>query len=167
MKTELPKRKRNRKFGFDYTSNEIYFITTCTEDKIHFFGKIKNGQMILNENGKIIENQIYWLENQYPYVEIHNFVVMPNHIHLLFDINADKVENNKVKSVSSLMGALKTTSSKEIHLNGCSDFFWQRSFHDRIVRDAHEYENIYHYISENPKRWGNDVHNPDKNNDDI
>ena len=51
MKNELPKRKRNRKFGFDYTSNEIYFVTNCTKDKIHFFGKIKNGEMILNENG--------------------------------------------------------------------------------------------------------------------
>lgn len=92
-------------------------------------------------------------------MEIHNYVVMPNHIHLLFDINPDKAGNAKVKSVSSLMGALKTTSSKEIHLKDCSDFAWQRSFHDRIVRDANEYENIYYYISENPQRWANDVHN--------
>lgn len=159
MKNELPKRKRNRKFGFDYTSNEIYFVTNCTKDKIHFFGKIKNGEMILNENGEIIENQIHWLENQYPYMEIHNYVVMPNHIHLLFDINPNKAGNTKVKSVSSLMGALKTTSSKEIHLKDYNDFAWQRSFHDRIVRDANEYENIYYYISENPQRWANDVHN--------
>lgn len=62
----------------------------------------------------------------------------------------------KIKPVSELMGALKTTSSKQIHLFGNMDFRWQRSFYDHIVRDADRYDNIYRYISENPARWEDD-----------
>lgn len=75
--------KRNRMHGFDYSSDAIYFITICTKDKIHHFGRIQNGKMNLNEEGKIAEEQILWLKKQYSYFELHNFVVMPNHVHLL------------------------------------------------------------------------------------
>jgi len=34
-------RKRNRMYGFDYSSDAIYFITICTKDKIHHFGRIQ------------------------------------------------------------------------------------------------------------------------------
>ena len=87
----MKNRKRNRKKGFDYTSNNIYFITICCKYRIHHFGKIDNNQMDMNVFGEIVEDRITWLENQYPYVEMHNSVVMPNHIHLLFEINAQNI----------------------------------------------------------------------------
>ena len=62
-------RKQNRMKGFDYSSEAIYFVTICTKDKVHYFGKVENGRMILNEFGMIAENQINWLEKQYPYLE--------------------------------------------------------------------------------------------------
>ena len=85
---------------------------------------------------------------------------MPNHVHILFEIDIKQnLTELKIKSVSELIGAYKTTVSKLIHLSGSQTFKWQRSFHDHIVRDADRYENIYHYISENPARWHKDVHN--------
>lgn len=154
----MKNRKRNRKKGFDYTSNNIYFITICCRYRIHYLGRIVNDTMELNVFGKIVEEQINWLENQYPFIEIHNSQVMPNHIHLLFEINSQNVsgEDMKIKSVSQLMGALKTTSSKQIHLLGNMNFEWQRSFHDHIVRDADSYDSIYNYITDNPARWNED-----------
>ncbi len=152
-------RKPNRKKGFDYSSEQIYFVTICTHEKTHDFGFVDNSCMKLNENGKIAEEQLHWLEQQYPYVEIHNAVVMPNHVHVLFQIEAQKgMISTKIKSVSELIGAFKTTVSKAIHSEGHIDFRWQRSFHDHIVRDANGYENIFQYISDNPARWHNDVH---------
>jgi hypothetical protein len=59
----------------------------------------------------------------------------------------------KIKSVSSLMGAYKTTTSKQIRLAGNVNFEWQRSFHDRIVRNHIEFNAIHRYISENPEKW--------------
>ncbi len=157
---ELKSRKRNRKEGFDYSSEQIYFVTICTHEKTHDFGYVKNGCIILNKNGKIAEDQIRWLEEQHSYVSLHNAVVMPNHVHILFGIDVKYIfAETKIKSVSELIGAYKTTTSKLIHLSGNTEFKWQRSFHDHIVRDAYGYENIYRYISENPVRWKMDVHN--------
>lgn len=62
-------------------------------------------------------------------------------------------EEIKIKSLSSLIGAFKTTSSKIIHQAGFLDFAWQRSFHDHIIRNEKSYLNISNYIDSNPERW--------------
>ena len=53
-------RNSNRKLDFDYSQDAIYFITINTKNKIHHFGKIRNGKMELNELGKTVETQILW-----------------------------------------------------------------------------------------------------------
>ena len=98
----LLNRKPNRLKGYDYSQNNFYFITSCVENRICFFGKIvpvrtasdlsvqceiTNGEMVLNEYGKIAEQQWYWLGEQYPYVILHEFVVMPNHVHGIIEID--------------------------------------------------------------------------------
>ena len=168
----MKNRKRNRKKGFDYRSNNIYFITICCKYRMHHLGTVVNDNMKLNIFGEIVEEQINWLQNHYAYVEMHNSVVMPNHVHLLFEINPRNISGTgrdlslqelnadiNIKSVSELIGAFKTTSSKQIHLHGNMDFEWQRSFHDHIVRDADRYDSIYNYITNNPARWLDDVLN--------
>ncbi|WP_246085276.1 transposase [Paucihalobacter ruber] len=109
----------------------------------------------LNQFGFIVESQIKWLANQYPYIEIHNYVVMPDHVHLIIEIDRSRVKDEelKIKSLSSLIGALKTTSSKLIHGSGFENFVWQRSFHDSIIRNSKAYYNISRYIDLNPKKW--------------
>jgi REP element-mobilizing transposase RayT len=84
---------------------------------------------------------------------------MPNHIHILLEINSTKISglDVKIKSLSSIIGALKTTSSKEIHLKGLNDFSWQRSFHDHIVKNEPSYLNIDNYISLNAENWYKDT----------
>lgn len=184
----MKNRKRNRMQGFDYSKDAIYFITTCCKNRINHFGEIIDGKMQLNDYGKIAENQIEWLEKQYPYFELHNFVVMPNHVHILMEINrvgtgrdlslyknsdtdisvSDNLRTGrdpflqqpmKIKSISSLMGAYKTTTSKQIHLLGNINFSWQRSFHDHIVRNEQRYNNILNYITDNPIQWKEDTFN--------
>ena len=191
----MKNRKRNRMIGFDYSSDNLYFITICVHDRLCCFGNVVSvtegtGRdlsvhhpvnhhpvnhhsenhypqkyysdkviMRLNKYGNIVKNQIVWLENQYSYVEIHNYVVMPNHIHLILEIDSKKVKDGdvKIKSVSSLIGALKTTSSKKIHEIGFLGFSWQRSFHDHIIRNEKAYQNISNYIDLNPYKWGADL----------
>lgn len=121
--------------------------------------------MILNEFGKIAREQIEWMQNQYSYLKLHGFVVMPNHVHILMEIKRNVIQNDvgtgrdlslpnsKIKSVSSIMGAYKTTTSKNIRNAGNFEFQWQRSFHDVIVRNKIAYQNFIKYIEENPKRW--------------
>lgn len=186
----MKNRKRNRMIGFDYSSDNLYFITICVHNRLCCFGDVVSvtegtGRdlsvhhpqnyhpqnhhpqkyysdkviMRLNKYGNIVKNQIIWLENQYSYVEIHNYVVMPNHIHLILEIDSKKVKDGdvKIKSVSGLIGALKTTSSKKIHEIGFLGFSWQRSFHDHIIRNEKVYQNISNYIDLNPCKWSADL----------
>ncbi len=171
----MKKRKLNRLNHFDYSTQTVYFVTTNTHQFKHHFGRVIKGKMHLNSFGKIVHNQLLWLEENYDYVQIHNYVIMPNHVHILLEINQGRIGRGKslfskdrsrpvptdatppkLKSLSSIIGALKTTSSKQIHIEGNLDFKWHRSFHDSIVKDEIAYYKINQYINENPKKWNLD-----------
>jgi putative transposase len=176
-------RKPNRLKDYNYSNENLYFVTVCVNDRINCFGDIDNkGKMQINDYGVVANNQWEWLCKQFPYTFSHAFVVMPNHVHGILEINRGIVgtgrdlseQNNninnertghdlslqeipqKIKSISELIGAYKTTTSKQIHLLGYSDFKWQRSFHDHIIRNESSYQKIVDYIQENPQKWEND-----------
>ena len=176
--------------GYDYSQNNLYFVTSCVKNMECCFGDVvlvgtgrdlsvhnpdinnfdeNESEMILNEYGIIANNQLEWLEIQYPYIELHAYKVMPNHIHAVIEIDSLKVnpihknnmnqldsENIKIKSLSQIMGAYKTTSSKLIHEADYEAFAWHRSFHDHIIRDENSYLNIVNYIENNPSSWNKD-----------
>jgi REP element-mobilizing transposase RayT len=74
---------------WDYNSNGAYFITICTQNRVHYFGEIQDGQMILSEIGKLVHQ--FWMEipNHFPHIRFGEFVVMPDHMHgiLILDMN--------------------------------------------------------------------------------
>ena len=82
-------RKLNRLEGFDYSANRNYFITICVDHHIQSFGAIENKSMNLSCNGIIAMEQWIWLGNQYPYIDLVSFVIMPDHIHGIIKINPD------------------------------------------------------------------------------
>ena len=82
------KRKTPRAPRYDYSANGMYFVTICTKDRIHYFGTIKNGEMILNVQGKICDEQLHVMIAKRPSVELHEYVIMPNHVHVLLYIGA-------------------------------------------------------------------------------
>ncbi len=69
------------------SKNDLYFITICTYNKNNYFGKIKNGKMVLNWCGGVVNE--YWFEipKYFPFVKLHEFVIMPNHIHGIIQID--------------------------------------------------------------------------------
>lgn len=72
---------------WDYGTNGAYFITICTQNREHFFGIVQNGTVQLSEIGKIAEQLWIEIPNQFPFIELGNFVVMPNHVHGILIIN--------------------------------------------------------------------------------
>lgn len=169
----MKNRKRNRMLGYDYSQNNLYFVTICVQDRKCCFGNVNtvgtgrdlsvhesmNPYMELNECGSIAQKQWNWLGNQYGYVVLHSFIIMPNHVHAILEIDSNLISDCeiKIKSLSELIGAYKTTSSKQIHLAGFTGFTWQRSFHDHIIRNGGSYERISNYIETNPEKWNTDV----------
>ena len=84
---------------------------------------------------------------------------MPNHIHLLVSIHTDGRDDiytdgrdDPAPTISNVIGYYKFQTTKEINIPG----FWQRSFHDHIIRDEADYQRVWHYIDCNPERWAED-----------
>ena len=76
----------NRLQYWDYSANGYYFITICVDSRESILGKIKNGEMILSAYGEIVRNEIMKMNHYHVRANIHEWVVMPNHIHLLIEL---------------------------------------------------------------------------------
>ncbi len=72
---------------WDYSSNAAYFITICTHNRLHFFGKIISNNMQLSQMGNFAQSCWFQIPNHFPFVQLGAFVVMPNHIHGIIIIN--------------------------------------------------------------------------------
>ena len=49
-----PKRKLQRKQDYDYSQPGYYAVTVCTQNRSCLFGIIDNGEMLLNDAGRVI-----------------------------------------------------------------------------------------------------------------
>lgn len=78
-------RRSIRLYGYDYSKSGFYFVTLCCQDKAHLFGHIENGEMKLNDPGKMVEEWYFKLESKYPDKKCHEMVVMPNHMHFILE----------------------------------------------------------------------------------
>lgn len=79
--------KSTRLQNWDYSWSALYFVTICTQNREFYFGDIAKNQMILSAIGKIAKRYWYKIPKHYPFVELDEFVVMPNHIHGIIIIN--------------------------------------------------------------------------------
>ena len=143
-------RKSPRIPQYDYATENYYFITICTHNKACIFGKPSN----LNYLGKVAEKQILQISQHFSQVRIDKYVVMPNHIHMILILSGTKSHN-----LSQIVGLYKSGVTRQIHRAGSDIVVWQRSFHDRVIRNQQEYEKFWLYIHGNPGKWDEDCYN--------
>ena len=127
----------NRLKNWDYSSEAIYFITLVTQNRECVFGNIDDDIMILNANGKIIKTELSRSIAIRERWFFHNWVIMPNHIHLLIEIVSSSVETQNViethcsaslqsklgpsklsrkpNSISSFVAIFKSVTTKQIN----------------------------------------------------
>lgn len=119
---------------WDYSWNGAYYITICTKNKIHYFGEIADKKFIPSAIGQLAEK--FWMEipNHFPFVELGNFVVMPNHTHGILIINKpDSVAgtSNLVVDTPNLvvgtpnLGVPTTASPETTKKNGGKNEKWK------------------------------------------
>lgn len=153
--------------GWDYGSPGLYFVTICTKDKEPYFGKIieRHAEMhnytSLHKTkiGLIAEN--YWKEipSHYPFVELDEFVIMPDHMHgilLLNNFEERPWQPNRFapqsKNLPAIIRAYKSSVKKFANINQIP-FAWQSRYYDRIIRTEKELNNVRQYIINNPSQW--------------
>jgi hypothetical protein len=76
---------------WNYSNEGDYFITICTQNREHLFGFIQNGEMILNQYGKILSDCWYDLPNYYSNIVLGEFQIMTNHIHCIVGVDNSKI----------------------------------------------------------------------------
>jgi putative transposase len=173
-------RKSIRLKGYNYSDPSDYFVTICTQDRLNLFGEIIDGEMRLNEVGKIVKGEILSIPKRFINTNIDIYAIMPNHIHLLISILCEDdpvgatlavAQNNRAgaspaPTVGDIVGSFKSLCFKEYkdyveknYLN-LETKFWQRNYHEHIIRNEKSYNEIYNYIESNPQTWDRDRNNP-------
>jgi putative transposase len=88
-----PKKHHRRSIrlkGYDYSSAGAYYVTIVVQGRDCLFGEIIDGEMHLNEYGKIVQKWWNEIPNHFPHVKLGAFVIMPNHVHGIIFINAER-----------------------------------------------------------------------------
>jgi REP-associated tyrosine transposase len=114
-----------------------YFITASITRKQHL---LQSERM-----AKLFIEVLFHYRDQHKYL-LHEFVVMPNHFHLLLT----PIESLE-KAMQFIKGGFSYRARKELGFTG---EVWQPSFYDHRVRDIEEYERCRHYIYQNPVKRG-------------
>lgn len=178
--------KSSRLNNFDYSTPGYYFITICTLNHNNFFGKIINNKMELNEKGIITKSELLKTFEIRKNIKLHQWVIMPNHIHLLiqlFDIPVEtpcraSLHENKIipvvihshKNHPYFFKTINIKSKQEIPklinqfkssvkriCNQNNLFFaWQPRYHDEIIKDQKQLLIIKNYIQNNVVNWKKD-----------
>ena len=175
--------------GWDYGSHGLYYITICTKDRMHYFGEIVSEQNadkhdiwetqnietqnietqnietqnIASLQPTIIGEIAYknWVDipSHFSFIELDEFVIMPNHIHgILFINKPDKIDwqFNKFgvqsQNLASVIRGYKASIKTYSTINDI-EFGWQPRYHDHVIRNEKEYLNIRNYIFNNPQQW--------------
>ena len=85
MKPNFHHRKSIRLKGYDYSKAGLYYITICTQDRSCLFGDVLDGEMFLNQAGKMIEKWYFKLESKYSDIKCHEMYELINaRMHIFF-----------------------------------------------------------------------------------
>ena len=156
----LPKRKSIRYKNFDYSRCGSYFITISTKNREYLFWDMKkvyqtkqsndlehiiNAEFLpLNYVGRIVEKHLMIWQNTYENVNIENFVIMPNHIHLIVSIFDNEIKSEN-PNLSRMVAQFKAQVTKEM-----GESVWQKSYYDHIIANEKDFNNCFDYIEANP-----------------
>jgi putative transposase len=170
---------------YDYSQAGAYFVTIYTRDRECLFGDIVDGEMRLNEYGRIVANRWDAIPDYIENVQRDEFVVMPNHVHGIIILNNvgaqfiaptgnnrqtpqqtpqinQGVINHAPTTVGEIVRAFKARCTHIINQirNTPGYPIWQRNYYEHVIRNDDDLNRIRQYIIENPMNWHKDTDNP-------
>ena len=166
-------RRSIRLKDYDYSQAGAYYVTIDVQNRECLFGEIVNEEMILNEAGKMIDEQWITLLERFPNIELDVYQVLPNHFHGIIVIiepengAGTRPAPTKKPTLGDVVGAFKSITTHE-YINGVDNknwpqFYkrlWQRNYYEHVVRDEADLNRIRDYIQSNPVNWDEDEENP-------
>lgn len=162
-------RRSIRLKDYDYASSGAYFVTICTENRLCLFGHIADDAMILSTYGEVVREEWQKTAQLRPYVQLDEYVVMPNHFHGILFIEGKGAIHRATThprgfgplqsaSLSSIVGTFKAAVTRRINRqrNTPSHPIWQRNYYEHIIRHERDLDMLRHYIQTNPASWEKD-----------
>lgn len=116
------------------TSHSTYFPTGCAYYKKHLLQSDRMAELLV----QVLQH--YRHEGKYL---LHEFVVMPNHLHLIITATRVTLE----RAMQLIKGGFSYRAERELNF---SSEIWEPSFQDRRVRDFAEFQAFRRYIHLNP-----------------
>jgi putative transposase len=169
---ERPQRKRIRLPFYDYSTPGAYSFTICVHEREPLLGRVNGETVELSAEGRIALAVWNNLPNHYPHIVLDEFVIMPNHIHGIIFLHDDDNDSHgrgglsvpaqpSRVSFTEIIRFFKTESAKRInrHRGTPGHPVWQRSFHERVLRDDTDLYETRRYIHNNPAHWSLDHEN--------
>jgi|SRR5579863_1857909 len=120
-------------------SARTFFVTSSTSGKRNLLQSDRAAKLFL----RILYE--YRAQGKF---RLHEFVVMPDHFHLLITVRSDTTIE---RAVQFIKGGFAHRAGKEL---GIRDVFWQKGFSEVRILDADAYVHIKDYIRNNPMRKG-------------
>lgn len=157
-------RRSIRLRNYDYAQAGLYFVTICTHERKPLFGKVMEGKMVLNDFGNIAHQTWQQTAVIRPNVVLHDFVIMPNHLHGIIEIvnidDGSQEREQRTSTIGDMIRGYKSAVSRQIKILTQQSVcvIWQRNYHEHIIRHHNAYINIAEYIQNNPLRWQDDCY---------
>jgi len=173
-------RKSIRLKNYDYSQAGLYFVTIVTQGRENLFGDIVVGEMVANDAGVLVRDEWFESEKIRDEIKMHQFVIMPNHLHGIVEITvrtnvgangrspvqcpvqlhtqSTSIKSMRPQSIGSFVAGFKSSVTKKINQirHTPSRKLWQRNYWEHIIRNENEYQRIAQYIIDNPKKWEHD-----------
>lgn len=186
MKTKTYHRRSIRLNGYDYVQNGNYFLTLCTRNRECLFGDVRDGKMYLSNYGGLVNECWQEIPVHFPQIVLHEYVIMPNHVHGIIEINNPQSTGANIGRCTDTVGVganvvdvgannyspLRTPQSRphgtsrtvgsvvrgfKIGVTKQMGFSpWQRNYYEHIIRNDESYQNIVRYMAQNPLKWEED-----------
>ena len=123
-------RKNIRLKAYDYKTNGYYFVTVVCDFRQNFFlDKIS-----------LVTNQLLDLKTKTDGIDLDYFVVMPNHVHIIFILNNCKLHLGEI---------VRRFKAKVSHSLGQN--VWQANYYEHVIRNEKALAKIREYIVNNPQ----------------
>ncbi len=145
MEKELPKRKPTRLKNFDYSSAGVYFVTICIRDRMNILSEIVKTDLTATEKtnglavgeglappeitvklkpcGEIAKEQLQLIEARFPSVTIEDYVIMPDHIHVVIFLHEKAGGASPSPTLDDVICAFKSLTADRgtFFLKNCRD----------------------------------------------
>ncbi|MDP3042612.1 MAG: transposase [Candidatus Omnitrophota bacterium] len=173
-------RRSIRLAGYDYSQAGYYFVTVCVNERRNLFGDIDGGKIMLNGVGIMVEDSWNKLQQRFQFIELDEFIVMPNHLHgvivivgaplvgaqngdVIADDRNDRATTRVAPTLGDIIGAFKSITTNEYIRNvknenwlPFDEYFWQRNYYEHVIRNDNDLNRIREYIVNNPVKWEED-----------